>query len=541
MGGFAGGFAMDFFQSQQMSQQMQLSPQMLQSLNILMMNHYDLTANIQQLAEANPAIEILRDASLDVKTAPQKKRRLQEEFRPHLHQADREERSDNFQKFLESREDVPDSIQLHLWKQFRLATSDKSQLELGEMLIMDLDSRGFVQQSPHSQLEYFLRHQQEPALSREKGEQLLRSCLEAIRNLEPAGCCTSGPEESLYVQALGKKREAQAGALQQVPVNSPAMETSLFILAGNLSLLERLQIPLITSKLKELQAAQGEKSYTWQAPASTASWTPPPQFHPLPEKITKELVEQAVSFIKSLDPLPARQFDSQPTVFIRPDVLVEQVDSDQEASFKVTVNDKILPEVILSPAYKELSAHMQSLTADSRKQVRQSVKEAQDLMQALDLRKATLRKAALAIVELQRDFFLKGPRYLRPLRMKDLAEHIGVNESTISRMARDKYLRCQWGSFEMRYFFSNQVATSPVSSQQQADDASSQPTEALSKEGVKFMLKELLEEHQRAGSTKPLSDQKISEVLAQRGIKIARRTVAKYRSELNIDSSFDRK
>ena len=139
------------------------------------------------------------------------------------------------------------------------------------------------------------------------------------------------------------------------------------------------------------------------------------------------------------------------------------------------------------------------------------------------------------------DFFLKGPRYLRPLRMKDLAEHIGVNESTISRMARDKYLRCQWGSFEMRYFFSNQVATSPVSSQQQADGTASHPQEVLSKEGVKFMLKELLEEHQRAGSTKPLSDQKLSEVLAQRGIKIARRTVAKYRSELNIDSSFDRK
>ena len=153
----------------------------------------------------------------------------------------------------------------------------------------------------------------------------------------------------------------------------------------------------------------------------------------------------------------------------------------------------------------------------------------------------TLRKAAVAIVELQRDFFLKGPRYLRPLRMKDLAEMIEVNESTISRMARDKYLRCQWGIFEMRYFFSNQVATSLVSPQQQTDGTTSHPQEVLSKEGVKFMLKELLEEHQRSGATKPLSDQKLSEMLAQQGIKIARRTVAKYRSELNIDSSFDRK
>lgn len=538
MGGFAGGFAMDYFQSQQMSQQMQLSPQMLQSLNILMMNHYDLAASIQQAAEANPAIEILRDPRLDVTSAPPKKRQLQEEFQSHQNQSAREERSDNFQKFLESREDVPDSIQLHLWKQLRLTTSNKSQLELGEMLIMDLDSRGFVQQSPHSQLEYFLRRQQEPALSREKGEQLLLSCLEAIRNLEPAGCCTSGPEESLYVQAIIRKTEAQQ---ENLDYSSQVMDTSLFILAGNLSLLERLQIPLITSKLRELQASQGEKGFIWQPPASTASWTPSPSFHPLPEKITRELVEQVVSFIKSLDPLPARQFDSQPTVYIRPDVLVEMVDSGQDTSFKVTLNDRILPEVIVSPAYQELSADMKSLPADSRKLVRQSLKEAQDLVQALEQRKSTLKKAALAIVELQRDFFLMGPRYLRPLRMKDLAEKIQVNESTISRMARDKYLRCQWGIFEMRYFFSNQVATSPVSPQRQADGTASHPQEALSKEGVKFMLKELLEEHQRSGATKPLSDQKISEVLAQQGIKIARRTVAKYRSELNIDSSFDRK
>lgn len=536
MGGFAGGFAMDYFQSQQMSQQMQLSPQMLQSLNILMMNHFDLTENIHQAAEANPAIEIIRDASLDVKSAPAKKRQLQEEFQPHLSQADREEKSDSFQKFLESREDVPDSIQLHLWKQFRLTTSNQAQLELGERLIMDLDSRGFVQQSPLSLLEQYAGQKQDSPLPLEKGRKLLDKCLETIRSLEPEGCCTSGPEESLYVQALLRKTEAQQESLDY---SSQVMDTSLFILAGNLSLLERLQIPLITSRLRELQACQAEKGFTWQAPASTASWTPPPQFHPLPEKITRELVEKAVSFIKSLDPLPARQFDTRQTVYIRPDVLVEIVDSGQEASFKVTLNDRILPEVIVSPAYQELSADMKSLPADSRKLVRQSLKEAQDLIQALDLRKTTLRKATLAIVELQRDFFLKGPRYLHPLRMKDLAEKIQVNESTISRMAKDKYLRCQWGIFEMRYFFSNQISTTPAPLRQDGGGAS-QPQEALSKEGVKFMLKELLEEHQRTGATKPLSDQKLSDLLAQRGVKVARRTVAKYRSELNIDSSFCR-
>ena len=107
--------------------------------------------------------------------------------------------------------------------------------------------------------------------------------------------------------------------------------------------------------------------------------------------------------------------------------------------------------------------------------------------------------------------------------MKDMAEKIKVHETTISRLANGKYLRCPWGIFEIKYFFSNQV-----------DSNQSE----LSKEAIKVMLKEILEEH--AGGGKSLSDQKLADLLTQRGVKIARRTVAKYRKELNIDSSFDR-
>jgi RNA polymerase sigma-54 factor len=108
--------------------------------------------------------------------------------------------------------------------------------------------------------------------------------------------------------------------------------------------------------------------------------------------------------------------------------------------------------------------------------------------------------------------------------MEDMAERIQVHQSTISRFAKGKYLRCQWGVFEIKYFFSNQVKANAVEH---------------SRESVKFLLKEILEEH--AHDEKPLSDQKLTDMLSERGITIARRTVAKYRQELNIDSSFDRK
>ena len=130
-------------------------------------------------------------------------------------------------------------------------------------------------------------------------------------------------------------------------------------------------------------------------------------------------------------------------------------------------------------------------------------------------------------MRLQKDFFEKGPRYLKPLRQKDVAAIINVHEATISRMANEKYLRCSQGLFKLSFFFTNAVGQNL-------------PEEDIpaSKQGVMAELKKILEEHK--DDKKPLSDQKIADILLERGVKIARRTVAKYRSQLNIDSSYSR-
>jgi RNA polymerase sigma-54 factor len=133
---------------------------------------------------------------------------------------------------------------------------------------------------------------------------------------------------------------------------------------------------------------------------------------------------------------------------------------------------------------------------------------------------------ARAIIEFQRDFFMRGPKYIRPLTLKDIAQEIGVHEATVSRITTSKYVQTEWGIFELKYFFSNPVSGA-------APDGS-----GFSKRGVKEIVREIIEEE---GGAKNLSDQKIVELLLKRGVKIARRTVSKYRNELDIGSSYGRK
>ena len=160
--------------------------------------------------------------------------------------------------------------------------------------------------------------------------------------------------------------------------------------------------------------------------------------------------------------------------------------------------------------------------------IMESVRSANDFMESLAFRKKTLLLACQQIVRFQKDFFEKGPRYLKPLRQKDVAAIINVHEATISRMANEKYLRCSQGLFKLSFFFTNAVG-------QNLPETEEVPA---SKQGVMAELEKILEEHK--DDKKALSDQKIADILLERGIKIARRTVAKYRSQLNIDSSYSR-
>ena len=199
---------------------------------------------------------------------------------------------------------------------------------------------------------------------------------------------------------------------------------------------------------------------------------------------------------------------------------------ESEGELVIKLNEEEIPVLGISPSFEDISKEDLSGDKSAKKFVSSSIKEARWFIQTIGLRNQTLLKTATAIAFYQKNFFLKGPLFLHPLTLKDIAEEVGVHETTISRISNSKYIQTDWGIFPLKYFFSTALA--------RTDSADS----SVSRESVKFMLKEIIETE---GKDRHLSDQKLADYLVEKnGIKIARRTVAKYRKELDIASSYDR-
>jgi RNA polymerase sigma-54 factor len=159
--------------------------------------------------------------------------------------------------------------------------------------------------------------------------------------------------------------------------------------------------------------------------------------------------------------------------------------------------------------------------------VKGNIEKAKFFIGSIQQRNATLIKVAKAIAKYQAKFFIDGPQAMQPLTLKDIADEVGVHETTVSRIANGKYVQTEWGIMEIRRFFTNAISSTSSSTAQH------------SKESVKATLREIL--NSEKGEAPALSDRELVDILAERGIKIARRTVAKYRGELDMDSSFSRR
>jgi RNA polymerase sigma-54 factor len=222
--------------------------------------------------------------------------------------------------------------------------------------------------------------------------------------------------------------------------------------------------------------------------------------------------------IKELSPFPGRQFSSSETRFVVPDVQVLK----KEGNFVIKLNEEEIPVLGINPFFMKISDE-KSEGKEARDFVKENIKEARWFIQSINQRNHTLLKVSRAIVEFQRSFFVNGLKYLAPLTLKDIASEIGVHETTVSRTANGKYMQTEWGIFEIRQFFTNSISGAGSSGSR------------YSKEGVKEILREII-----LGDERNLSDQELADHLAKRGIPIARRTVAKYRNELDLGSSYTR-
>ena len=230
----------------------------------------------------------------------------------------------------------------------------------------------------------------------------------------------------------------------------------------------------------------------------------------------EESLRRSFSRIKEeLFPFPGRRFFSAETNYAVPDVEVTRKDGD----LVIILNDEEIPLLGINPFFLKI-AEEKTNKRETRDFARDNIREAKWFIQSINQRNHTLLRVSRAIVEFQRPFFANGPKYLSPLTQKDIALELGIHETTVSRSASGKYMQTEWGLFELRHFFSNSATRGS----------------RFSREGVKEMLKEII-----SSDTRLLSDQELADLLAQRGIALARRTVAKYRNELDLGSSYTRK
>ncbi len=228
--------------------------------------------------------------------------------------------------------------------------------------------------------------------------------------------------------------------------------------------------------------------------------------------ITTDDVQEAIVRIGHLEPRPGRAFMPDNDRYILPEVFVHRMGEE----FVVTNNNEQIPHLRISNTYKDLMAQADS-SGEVRDYIREKIRAGKFLIKSLHQRQQTILNIANEIVKRQRDFMDKGVAHLKPMTMVQVAEVVGVHETTVSRAVSAKYIETPQGIFEMKYFFTSGIQTSGG--------------ENMSNTSVKDMIADIFAEED---SSKPLSDDQVVKILKEKGIVIARRTVAKYRSELNI-------
>ncbi|GAB0056285.1 RNA polymerase sigma-54 factor [Candidatus Magnetaquicoccaceae bacterium FCR-1] len=235
-------------------------------------------------------------------------------------------------------------------------------------------------------------------------------------------------------------------------------------------------------------------------------------------RLDDDELADAVDLIQSLNPKPGLAFGVEQANYIIPDVFVRK----QEGEWVVEVNPETVPRLRINRAYEK--AINDRMSERDKRFLTENARSAQWLIKSLEQRSSTIYRVAESIVRFQKDFLEYGPEYLRPLILKDVADDIGVHESTASRVTSNKYMHTNRGIFELKFFFSSSLA--------------SDTGENHSSEAVKFKIRKLVEGE---SPRRPLSDEKLAKILQDQGIAVARRTVAKYRDALNIPSSSRRK
>jgi RNA polymerase sigma-54 factor len=231
-------------------------------------------------------------------------------------------------------------------------------------------------------------------------------------------------------------------------------------------------------------------------------------------------VQQAADEVAKLDPKPGLRYSEATDNYIVADLVIDKIDG----QYHVFINDANLPRLRLSKIYQEIARDRRKFEGENKEFISSKLNSANWMIQAIEQRRQTMLKVTNYIVDRQRDFFEKGIQYLRPLTLREVAEHIGMHESTVSRVTNEKFVQTPRGVLPLKFFFSSGLSTTGG--------------EDVSARGIKDQIQKLVEGEDPRN---PLTDQAIVAILLDQGVNIARRTVAKYRDQLGVLSARMRK
>lgn len=470
--------------NQRLSQQQKLSPQQIQYQKLLQLNTLALEQRIKTELEMNPVLEEDIELTLD-QEEKEKERETDADVDDEYSDKDNEEF--DLQDYMNdddldherinraSEEEVyhplapsKTSLSEHLTEQLRLLNLDEDLFMLGEEIVGNLDDDGYLQRDlPEilDELEMFEHVKIDP--------QAAEDLLKKIQKFDPIGIACRSLQECLIVQLKESKAD---------PYNK---YLAIKMLEDHYDEFTKRRFDLIKTRMN----------------------------------LTDESLRDTVALIQLMNPKPGEgNIASMESNQITPDFLVEKVDD----NWVITLNDKSMPSVTISKQYLEMidsnkKGKKNQREKETYKFLREKFESAKWFIACIQQRRETLMKIMRAILERQYEFFEKGPKLLKPMIYKDIAEEIQMDISTISRVVNGKYVQSPMGIHELKYFFSEGLSTDSG--------------EEVSNKHIRERLKEIIEAEDKKA---PFSDDKLAELLNAEGIHIARRTIAKYREQLKL-------
>jgi len=356
-----------------------------------------------------------------------------------------------------------ETLQEHLLEQLSWFDLDGDLRNMIERIIYNLDPNGFLPGS----VEEILGQKVKPS-----EKVLAQNAIEIIQKLDPTGVGASGVQECL---------------LMQLDPDGPNFDLVKLLISDHMESLGKNQ----------LQKISRETGYSISA------------------------IQDAIMELRKLNPRPGAGFNVQVAQVVIPDIFV---DKDENGQYQIRIEEGNIPPLRISRCYRELMKQ-QGTDKQTRDYIRQKVGAAQWLIDSIKQRQSTISKVAHAVVEHQADFLENGPEAIRPLKMQQIADKVGVHVTTVSRACDDKWMQTPQGLFPLKRFFASSVQTA-------------EGEEDAAQDAVRIRLQQIIDKENKS---KPYSDEDLVRLLDQSGFKVARRTVVKYRQILNIPSSRERR